>query len=76
VRWTPRRHQHIRRGLSKTKVVVGGDVETTGAAAGGVEVNVVIVAVTIVTYNRTARNAGNRRGEAVIKTDFESSGIE
>ena len=40
------------------------------------QVNVVIASVTIVTDNRTARNPGNRCGEAVIKADFESSGIE
>ena len=40
------------------------------------EVNVVIVRVTVVTYNRAAWNTCNRRGEAIIETDFESSGIE
>ena len=63
-------------GLSKTEVVVGGDIETASPATGGVQVDVVIVSVTIVTDNRTARNPGNRRGEAVIKPDFKSSGIE
>jgi hypothetical protein len=63
-------------GLSKTEVVVGGNVETTGAAAGGVEINVVIVGVTIVTDNCATWDAGNRRGKAVIKADFKSTGIK
>ena len=63
-------------GLRKTEVIVGGNVETTGPAASGVEINVVIVGVTIVTDNRAAWDASNRRGKAVIRADFKSTGIE
>ena len=63
-------------GLSKTEVVVGGDIETTGTAAGGVQVDIVVVAFAIVTDNRAARDSGNRRGETVVKSDFKSSGIK
>lgn len=40
------------------------------------QVNVVVFSVAIITDNCTAWNAGNGRREAVIDTDFESSGIE
>ena len=40
------------------------------------QVNVVIISVTVITDNRMARNPGDRRGEAVVKMEFESSGIE
>jgi hypothetical protein len=62
--------------LSKTEVVVGGDVETTSATAGGIEISVVILGVAIVTDDRAAGNSGNRGGEAIIDAEFESSGIE
>jgi len=47
-----------------------------GAGAGGVQVDVVIVALAIVTDNRAARYSRNRRGETAIKSDFKSSSTE
>jgi hypothetical protein len=62
--------------LSKAKVIIGGDVKTTSAATGGMEVSVVVLGFPIVTDNRAARDPGNRSGEAIVNTEFEAPGIE
>ena len=62
--------------LSETEVVVGGDVQATGATTGGIEVSVVIISVTSVTNDRSAWDSGDRGREAIVEPEFESLGIE
>lgn len=40
------------------------------------EINIVILGFAVVTNDRAAWDTGNGSGEAIIETEFESSGIE
>ncbi len=63
-------------GLSKPKVVVGGNVEGPSTSTSEVHVLVVIRGVAVENLDSTAWDASYRGGEAVVNAQLEPTGIE
>lgn len=64
------------RSLSEPEIVVRRDVERTGLSTGKVEGSLLVGSLTVIAYDRSTGNTGSGTREAVVETEFQSTGVE